>query len=180
MSMRVFETILVRKIRSTFWLHTLTDHNSTNKYTYHMIVKVKANGSVSNAVITTPPTVASFKASHGAAYGVSGNTSVRVNGSSVDEDYVLRDGDEVEFYQVTSSKAAAYSVTLVANGQSQTFVLDSTKTAAQLLEDAGTRAALGLGANTSVRVNGGDKSEHAALSAGDRVEFTQATSSKAA
>lgn len=145
-----------------------------------MIVKVKANGSVSNAVITTPPSVGSFKASHGPAYGVSANTQVKINGSPVGDDYVLRDGDELEFFQSTSSKAAAYAITLVANGQTQRFVLDSSKTANQLLDDAGTRAALGIGANTTVRVNGGDKSADSALSADDRVEFIQATSSKAA
>jgi len=37
-----------------------------------------------------------------------------------------------------------------------------------------------LGANTVVKVNGGSKSNEATLSAGDVIEFSQATSQKAA
>jgi ribosomal 50S subunit-recycling heat shock protein len=145
-----------------------------------MIVQVKANGATQNAVITTPPTVASFKSSHGPAYGVNANTKVRVNGTEAADSYVLQHNDVVEFYQATSQKAAVYTISVRANGQTQAFSLDSAKTASQLLADADYRTALGLGANTVVKVNGGSKSNEATLSAGDVVEFSQATSQKAA
>lgn len=145
-----------------------------------MIIQVKANGATNSAVITTPPSVASFKASHGPAYGVNSNTRVRVNGADVSDSYVLQHNDIVEFYQATSQKAAAYTITIRSNGHTQTYTLDSAKTANQILSDTDFRAALGLNANSVVRVNSGAKSADAALAAGDVVEFSQATSQKAA
>jgi ribosomal 50S subunit-recycling heat shock protein len=145
-----------------------------------MIIKVTANGSTQNAVLTTPPTVSSFRNTHGAAYGVTGNTVVKVNGVAASDSQVLQDGDHVTFHQATSQKAASYSVTIQANGGSSALMLDSVKTANQLLADQSVRTAYGINTNTSVTVNGGSKSADSALTAGDVVSFTQRTSEKAA
>lgn len=144
-----------------------------------MIITVRANGATETTVITTPPTIASFRASHGAAYGVNSQTQIRVNNTNVPDSYVLKEGDHVEFYQGTSQKAA-YRIQVSANGSTQTYNLDSAKTGDMLRQDAGIRASLGVSASATVTVNGGSKSNSSPLVDGDTVEFTQATSQKAA
>ncbi len=144
-----------------------------------MILNVRANGQATTATVSTPPTVSSFLASHGPAYGTNANTAVKVNGREADGTQILRDGDVVEFTQRTSSKAAAFTVSVTANGSTRNHTLDAALSANQLIRDASFAAAYGLNGNTQATVNGGSKSSDSALTGGDRVAFTQRTSSKA-
>ncbi len=144
-----------------------------------MLINVTANGQTATATVTAPPTVGAFLNSHGAAYGANANTVVKVNGVERDNNYRIQDGDRVELTQRTSSKAAAFTISVQSNGQTQQHTLDTNISASALLRDGSFSAAYGLNANSVATVNGGAKSADSPLTQGDRVVFTQRTSSKA-
>lgn len=144
-----------------------------------MLINVIANGQTNTATVTTPPTVGAFLNSHGPAYGVNANTVVKVNGVERDNNYRLQDNDRIEFTQRTSSKAAAYSISVTSNGSTSQHTLDTPLSANALIRDASFAGAFGLNPQSVASVNGGAKSADSNLTQGDRVVFSQRTSSKA-
>ena len=104
--------------------------------------------------------------------GLAGDEEVRVNGSTPPSEYILQDGDDVEFVKVSGSKGA---VDIVAGVNDMSLDIAG-KTVGQVRSELG--STLGINSDWRSEVNGESVTNSYVLEDGDELEFVKASGSK--
>lgn len=106
---------------------------------------------------------------------------MKVNGTEVTGDYVIQDGDMVEFVKEAGTKGAAGDTVVVQSGINKVHVtIGGNDTVADVLRKAAMLIGIAddLGAESAVNINGSAASSNEKVVAGDRIEVVKEAGSK--
>ncbi|MGQ4893370.1 MAG: hypothetical protein ACP6IQ_01955 [Candidatus Njordarchaeia archaeon] len=108
-------------------------------------------------------------------FGLSGDETVKVNGIEVDDNYVIEDGDTIEYVKSAGSKGSG-TTKVVYGVNSCNIIPGYDETVASLTEKV--QDLFGLSGDEIVKVNGVEADSSDPVEAGDVVEYTKAAGSK--
>lgn len=104
--------------------------------------------------------------------GISDDQTVKVNGAEVGADYVLENGDTIEFVKEAGVKGSDCVSVRVQSGVNVVDIqVEDGTPVREVLEQASVLLGFSLGDGSTVTLNGSATSEETPVSAGDRIEF---------